>query len=190
MHLISLVERPSALAMKLTNIASLDPEIISSGRRGLSGASNADKNMWEEMHSDWENFALESSETLEKLAISIFEAESSLERKDYSGKTKVTQIKSRVGQNFFRKSILSSYNNTCCVSGLSMPSLLVASHIVPWSIDVSNRLNPYNGLCLSMLHDKAFDIGVITIQHDMTIKVSKAMVSLDSFYKDRVLHNT
>ena len=37
---------PSALAMKLTNIASLDPAITSTGRRGLEGASAADKAMW------------------------------------------------------------------------------------------------------------------------------------------------
>ena len=177
---------PSALAMKLTNIASLDPEIISSGRKGLSGASNADKDMWEEMHSDWENFALESSETLEKLAVNIFDPDSSPKHRDYSGKTKATIIKSRVGQNFFRKSILSAYNNNCCISGLSVPSLLVASHIVPWGVDASNRLNPHNGLCLSSLHDKAFDIGIITIQHDMTIRVSKTITSSDSFYKETI----
>lgn len=31
---------PSALAMKLSNIASLDPEITSTGRSGLKGASS------------------------------------------------------------------------------------------------------------------------------------------------------
>ena len=36
-----------------------------------------------------------------------------------------------------------------------------------------NRLNPRNGLCLSILHDKAFDIGVITISEDMTVSVSR-----------------
>ena len=36
---------PSALAMKLTNFASLDPEIISTGRRGLANASVADKDI-------------------------------------------------------------------------------------------------------------------------------------------------
>ena len=51
---------PSALAMKLTNIASLDPVITSSGRKGLSGASSADRKIWQEMQSDWESFALAS----------------------------------------------------------------------------------------------------------------------------------
>ena len=40
---------PSALAMKLTNIASLDPAITATGRAGLTGASAADRQMWQEM---------------------------------------------------------------------------------------------------------------------------------------------
>ena len=176
-----LIDRtPSALAMKLTNIASLDPVIISTGRKGLAGASNADKKMWEEMHSNWEAFAIESSDALNRLLSDdtvLFPA-----TENYAGNMKTTKVEVRIGQNFFRKSVLSAYNNTCCISGLSMPKLLVASHIVPWRVDASNRLNPSNGLCLSMLHDKAFDIGIITIQDDMTVMTSKTITSLDSFY--------
>ena len=39
---------PSALAMKLCNLASLDPVITSSGRKGLQGASKADSLIWQE----------------------------------------------------------------------------------------------------------------------------------------------
>ncbi|MGZ8226692.1 MAG: hypothetical protein ACXWT3_08655 [Methylococcaceae bacterium] len=51
---------PSALAMKLTNIASLDPAITSTGRKGRQGASAADKVMWEGMQADWELFVIKS----------------------------------------------------------------------------------------------------------------------------------
>jgi predicted restriction endonuclease len=54
---------------------------------------------------------------------------------------------------------------------------------VPWRIDETNRLNPSNGLCLSMLHDKAFDIGILTITEDMTIRVSqKCTDNTDDFF--------
>jgi len=56
---------------------------------------------------------------------------------------------------------------------LSEPKLLIASHIVPWRHDEKNRLNPSNGLSLSMLHDKAFDIEIIAINDNMTARVSK-----------------
>ena len=55
---------PSALAMKLTNIAILDPVITATGRKGLKGASKADRNMWEEMQTDWESFVLQSEKAI------------------------------------------------------------------------------------------------------------------------------
>lgn len=55
---------PSALAMKLTNIASLDPSITGSGRKGLSGASAADRAMWAEMQTDWDAFVIASQQAI------------------------------------------------------------------------------------------------------------------------------
>jgi len=182
---------PSALAMKLTNIASLDPEITSSGRKGLVGASLADKKMWEEMQSNWESFIIDSESALKAISpkdqedIELTLKESPEEEADYTGSNKIIQSKVRVGQNFFRKSVLSAYNNRCCITGLAIPRLLVASHIVPWRDDEENRLNPRNGLSLSVLHDKAFDLGIITINEDMTVRVSqRELVSAGSFFKD------
>lgn len=180
---------PSALAMKLSNIASIDPVITSSGRKGLIGASENDRNMWHEMQSDWDNFVINS----EKAVIEVSsksqpdnEIEHQVEFEDYTGNTTPTQINARLGQNFFRKSVLSAYNEKCCITGLSVPSLLVASHIVPWSIDQSNRLNPRNGLALSMLHDKAFDLGIITINEDMTVRVSQKDVINNKFFSSAI----
>jgi predicted restriction endonuclease len=58
------------------------------------------------------------------------------------------------------------------MSGLRVPQLLVASHIVPWSMDTQNRLNPSNGLCLSALHDRAYDQGLITVLPNFTVRVT------------------
>ena len=76
-HYAKLIGRtPSALAMKLTNIASLDPAITSTGRKGLEGASAADKAMWEEMQADWEPFVAEAQRTLDALgAATEFDAD-------------------------------------------------------------------------------------------------------------------
>ena len=86
-------------------------------------------------------------------------------------------IKARVYQNFFRSAILASYENKCCITGIAMPELLVASHIIPWSKDEKNRLNPHNGLCLNLLHDKAFDRGLITITEDYKMKLSPMLMN-------------
>jgi len=81
----------------------------------------------------------------------------------------------RIKQHFFRRAVLSSYRGRCCMCGVSDPRLLVASHIVPWSKDKANRLNPSNGLCLSAIHDRAFDKGLITLTDDFKIVVSKEL---------------
>lgn len=183
---------PSALAMKLTNIASLDPAITSTGRKGLSGASSADRKIWEEMQNDWESFALAS----EAATASIMQGEANLNTIEpegvedtYVGLDKEMKTKARIGQNFFRRSVLSAYNYKCCITGLAVPRLLVASHIVPWRSDPTNRLNPRNGLSLSMLHDKAFDLGIITLNDDMTIRVSDRQVSKNDRFFQVALKN-
>ncbi len=169
---------PSALAMKLSNIASLDPVITSSGRKGLAKASKADKDLWEEMNADWESLTSEAQAVAEGLIAKIAGEEKTngpqgfKKETNYFGRDKPTITKTRLGQKFFRKSVLSSYQSQCCISGLTIPSLLVASHIVPWHIDEKNRLNPRNGLCLSVLHDRAFDTGIITITEEMTVRIS------------------
>lgn len=178
---------PSALSMKLTNIASLDPAITSTGRKGLVGASSADRAMWNEMQEDWEHFAEESKQVIDNYGITEDDREGDPEEIDYTGGDKLVQTKIRVGQDFFRKAVLSAYNYQCCITGLSVPKLLVASHIVPWRIDAGNRLNPRNGLCLSLIHDKVFDSGMMTVSKDMTVVVSGRIKKLNDMFLDSVL---
>ena len=172
---------PSALAMKLTNIASLDPAITSTGRKGLKGVSGADKTMWEEMQADWGRFVIKIQQAVSAFGTSAdFTAEENSAQEeaiDYTGSNKTVQATTRVGQDFFRRSVLSAYDYQCCITGLSIPKLLVASHIVPWRVDATNRLNPRNGICLSIIHDKAFDVGIITIAENMTVNVSRKYVN-------------
>ena len=184
---------PSALAMKLTNIASLDPAITSTGRKGLAGASAADRAMWDEMQHDWENFALETLDAVQRIeGSSIKDKNAELDwqpdETDYEGIERIVETKVRVGQSFFRSAVLSAYGFRCCISGLTVPQFLIASHIVPWRVDVNNRINPRNGLCLSVLHDKAFDSGLISVRLDMTVVVSPKLKALnDSFLNEAIL---
>jgi len=183
---------PSALAMKLTNIASLDPAITQSGRRGLENVSTTDQAMWDEMHADWEGFAMDARRAAAALGIvtDLEPAEDELgiseEVMDYTSANKLAQVKIRVGQALFRRAVLSAYDNRCCITGLVEPTLLVASHIVPWRADPKNRLNPRNGLCLSALHDRAFDVGMITIAENLTVRVSSRHADTTSFFETAI----
>ena len=180
---------PSALAMKLVNIASLDPAITSTGRRGLNRASSNDRAMWEEMQSDWERFAVECQSAVRTLVdTGNGDAEGDEGDDEFPlGEDRLVRAKMRAGQTFFRAAVLSAYDSRCCVTGLSIPTLLVASHIVPWRVDVQNRANPRNGLLLSALHDKAFDAGLLTISEEMTVQVSgDHMRGADRYFSEAI----
>ena len=173
---------PSALAMKLVNIASLDPKIISTGRSGLRNVSSQDRLVWAEMQSDWDEFAIQADRAVREIGIAE-EALDNQPEESHFGEDRPVEATTRVGQRFFRRTVMSSYAGRCCITGLSNPSLLIASHIIPWSHDKTNRVNPRNGLLLSALHDKAFDSGIITITDDMTVRVSSEhMRGNDDFF--------
>lgn len=166
----------SAVAMKLVNLASLDPQILASGRRGMGNASKLDKQIWDEFLAANDPLVTEAATAFGHYAeqngllpfVDVLDEVPEIAE----GKTTTALVQVRVNQARFRRTILASYNATCCMSGLRVPKLLVASHIVPWSMDTQNRLNPSNGLCLSALHDRAYDQGLITVLPDFTIQVT------------------
>jgi predicted restriction endonuclease len=102
------------------------------------------------------------------------------------GKETQAIVNRRINQIYFRRKILSSYQNKWCVTGLSLPPFLEASHIVPWSVDKTNRLNPTNGLCLNSIHHKAFDCGYLTITLDYKVKLSK---HIEGFSGDKAVED-
>lgn len=124
------------------------------------------------MHNDWEGFATRSQAAIDGLAATKRKEN---EEQDYSGSERQVESKQRIGQDIFRASVLSAYEFRCCITGLAVPELLIASHIIPWSKDTKHRLNPRNGLSLSALHDKAFDIGLLGIDSDYRVAVSPAL---------------
>jgi putative restriction endonuclease len=130
------------------------------------------------MH-DWDEQFIESEKLLAKKKRTTIEQLNYIDLdtlKDVEGKEKERLVIVRVNQSLFRKMVLTNFNNKCCITGITQPELLVASHILPWSKDKGNRLNPKNGLALNTLHDKAFDCGLITITTDLKIKISPSFL--------------
>jgi len=167
---------PSAVAMKACNFASLDPALEQSG---LSSASQADRDIWAEFHANPEALANEAEAAV---AAMTFEVDTSAEDTTEApiripeGPTDAeTIVRTRRVQSFFRGTVLVTYNSRCALTGLSVPSLLVASHIIPWSADVARRADPTNGVCLSALLDRAFDRGLITFDEDYRVVLSRAL---------------
>lgn len=159
----------NSLALKLVNLASLDSSL---NRKGMSNYSKLDKEVWDKFYNNLDEVVFESETLVNNL---IYSNKNNLKETE----TFVT-VKQRVNQQFFRKAILSSYNYKCCISDVNIKSMLVASHIIPWSENKENRLNPSNGLCLNSLYDKAFDKGLITLGNNYEVILSKKLSELNN----------
>ena len=153
---------PKEVAKRFKNFSRLDANVNISEDIGAE-----DKSTWNFFNTDWEKSVYESESK-------IIDFENKLKNitEFPKGKERDNIVKSRINQNFFRNAVLTSYQNRCCITGLPFAELLNASHIIPWSVDSNNRLNPRNGLCLNVLHDRAFDRGLITVRPDYTIDIS------------------
>jgi putative restriction endonuclease len=182
-ELATLIDRtPSSIARKLGNFASFDPKLKERGVGGLPNASKLDKLIWQEYMQDWDEQFFESEKLLAKKKHTTIEKTYHMDLENLpavEGKERERLVMVRVNQSQFRRIVLSNFNNQCCITGIGMLDLIVASHIAPWSQDKGNRLSPQNGLALNTLHDKAFDRHLITITEDLKIKISP------KFYKHK-----
>jgi predicted restriction endonuclease len=166
--------------MKLCNLASLDAYHQQRGVSGLPGASNLDRKVWNDFQQDWATMAERSEAAFEALmgGQAPVDSESSKRPTAPEGPTEVLRfVKVRRVQDFFRKAILGSYESRCALTGLAVPELLIASHIIGWSDNEARRADPTNGICLNALHDKAFDRHLITFDEDFRVVVASVLKS-------------
>jgi putative restriction endonuclease len=169
---------PSSVSWKLANFARLDPSLKQRNIQGATHGSKAEEEIWREFRNNWDALAYESELLLARLAAETKEIEA-IDAAFPEGKTRDIIVQARVNQRFFRSAVLAAYDSKCCISGLKATELLVASHIVPWAADEKNRTNPSNGLCLSAIHDRAFDCGLISVTPDHHVVISKKLRSTD-----------
>jgi len=164
---------PSAVSLKLGNLAKFDPTLQRRGIRGMPHASAMDRKIWEEFAGDW-------TKLVNAVPVQVAKAleQWQLPKKSPAppAQTEVVGLSTqRRGQDFFRNAVLAAYDGTCCITGIAESGLLRASHIIPWSKSENDRLNPANGLCLNCLHDAAFDRGLITLDEQFRVVLSHAL---------------
>jgi putative restriction endonuclease len=178
-HLAKIVGRtPSSVAIRLTNFAHVDPYHQKRGVKGMSGGRRQVEPIWNEFINDKEKLVFESERILaekENMTIETKFAEILYDTRNLKGETKIREVKTRVNQNFFRQVVIANYSGKCAITGIDIPDLLVASHIIPWSKNEEERLNPENGICFSALYDKAFDKGYIGINEKLKILISSQL---------------
>ncbi|TDB63748.1 HNH endonuclease [Arundinibacter roseus] len=181
-RLAKLIDKtPGAVAYKLVHLSSQDPK----HQNRVKGLANPGKNaiaMYAEFSGNWAEMLYQSEVLLasyqhkkvEEIALDQIEIQE-IEKDILSGKEgkDIERIvKTRVNQSLFRKVVMNNYSSACAICALDVPGLLVASHILKWSEDLVNRLNPENGICLCSIHDKAFELGYIGIDSTYKILIS------------------
>jgi len=166
---------PNAVAMKACNFASLDPTFRQTNRKGLSGASEADRILWTEFATNPEQIAAAMEDAYAKMEPAKAVEQAALIELP-TGETETARlVRTRRVQSFFRAAVLTSYGSRCAISGMAVPELLNASHIIPWSQNIERRADPTNGICLNALFDRAFDRGFIAVDDNLRILVSRRL---------------
>jgi hypothetical protein len=110
------------------------------------------------------------------------------EQNDYSIENRKMEVAVRQKQSSFRKNVLKNFESKCSLTALTESNLLRASHIVPWSHRVDSRLDPSNGICLSVVYDYLFDQGFIGFNESLKVIITP---EVDSFSEPlrRILRN-
>ena len=117
----------NSVAMKLCNLASLDPALKLRGIKGLDGASALDREVWNEFHRNLNEAVPFSEEALRKLfgvdegsELEVLPREGVRVRKrPPTGPTESTaSVKQRRGQEYFRDAVLNNFGGRCGVTGL------------------------------------------------------------------------
>lgn len=179
--LASLLGRtPGSVALKMFNLAHYDPSLQAKNISGMAHGSKLDEEIVNEFYQNLG--ALKENEIIIAEQMGINEKATNATDEVFLPGDYVEQLsKRRIGQQAFRRTILNAYGKKCCVTGLGIESLLIASHIKPWadSDDKTEKTNPRNGLCLNALHDKAFDKGLITLDKELRIVESRCLKSAD-----------
>ncbi|MBS4913474.1 MAG: HNH endonuclease [Veillonella sp.] len=177
---------PSSVVYKMLNLRYIESQSqnLPEEGKGLSNGGKLDKKVFFHFLNQWEELTARATEIEQKLSGKSMELKDGINFYPIpEGQTREALINIRINQNFFRNTVLNAYNNTCCITGINTPELLIASHIKPWSESdpKTERTNPCNGLCLNALHDKAFDRGLITVDYkDLTIRISETIGDNDT----------
>jgi len=178
-NLAKLLHRSAnSVALKLNNFSRLDPELQARGIKGMAHGAKGEVEVWRNFENDPEALAFESERLVALFTGRKLEEIAEIDERELpkEGLEREQMVRVRVNQHFFRAAVLSAYDNKCCVTGLAVPELLVASHIASWASDPKQRMNPRNGLCLNALHDRAFDRSLMFIGRDMTVRFREKLL--------------
>ena len=184
-HLAALLGRsPGAVSRKLGNLGFCDNTLRERGIKGLSNVSRVDVLIWEKyvgsergkkplgpLLADASMIAAERD-----IDIDFLFDEVPTQKETPLTSERLVLRRERRSQQFFREVILAGYGGRCAISGLRVPELTEAAHIIPWSEREDCRLLPSNGIALNTLLHRAYDADLLGIDEKCQVYVSKPLL--------------
>ncbi|MBN3757826.1 hypothetical protein G3N95_33235 [Paraburkholderia sp. Tr-20389] len=87
----------------------------------------------------------------------------------------LSEVARRVGQQGFARNVKANFGNSCCFPGCAVSDhrFLVGAHIAKWADNPELRGETSNGLCLCLVHDKAFELGAFTLDKQARVVLGK-----------------
>lgn len=170
----------NSVALRLVNYAACDPYILSTGRHGMASGAKTCQPIWDEYANDKERLFFEAKLIEARLLERSIEEVLSITPTELEGKEREAVVRQRVNQEAFHDMVFGNYNYRCAITGIDIPSMLAAGHIIPWSKSVEHRLDPENGLCLSPLYHEAFDQGFISLDDNYRIILAPKLAKYSS----------
>jgi putative restriction endonuclease len=85
--------------------------------------------------------------------------------------TRWTTARARIGQHLFSRAVREQYGWNCCFPdcNVSDPRFLIGAHIARWSDNDDLRGHLGNGLCFCLMHDRAFELGLFTLDSNCCV---------------------
>lgn len=96
---------------------------------------------------------------------------------------------SRIGQAEFRKQLAQLYSHQCCFPECRVTDsrFMIAAHIDRWADNEELRGDLANGLFLCLVHDKAFEIGLFTLDEQYRVHVNAREQELQQSHTQQIL---
>lgn len=188
-RLASLIGRtPGAVSRKIGNLGFCDDSLKAQGISGLANGAKVDKLVWEHYVGSrrgelpLEPLLEDAAHIARAQDINIdflFDANGpnvpATASTSLVGQERFVFRKERVYQNFFRNMVLAGYDGRCAISGLRLPMLIEAAHIVPWANRKDVRLLPSNGIALNPLLHRAYDAHLLGVDGKRRVHVSQTL---------------
>ncbi|WP_251963919.1 HNH endonuclease [Salinibacter ruber] len=106
-----------------------------------------------------------------------------------STSTESGEVERRHGQKEFSDTIKENYDFQCCFPGCEVEHrrFLIGAHIARWADAPKLRGQIDNGICLCLMHDKAFEYGWFTLTADHEIWVAEGRVRNSEWAQQHLL---